>query len=117
MGTITLLLPPDLSLDAVSELEHAGMLGGQDNMPYNAQVTVEPDRLLVTRGAEDSGYVIAPWAVDGAGLLMTASPTVIERPQSYQLQLELARGKVNQVRSQAADWLMGGLQMTPDLGE
>jgi hypothetical protein len=117
MGTITLLLPPDLSVDAANELEGSGMLGGQDSMPYAAQVAVEPDRLLVHRPIEDSGYVISPWQVNGAGLLMTATPTVIERAQPYQLQLELARGKVNQVRGQAADWLMGGLVMEPDLSE
>jgi hypothetical protein len=117
MGTITFLLPPSLSLDDINELDHAGMLGGQDSMPYAAHITVEPSQLRVARGTDESGYVMAPWKVDGAGLLMTTTPTVIERPQPYQLQLELARGKVNQVRSQTADWLMGGLQMPPDLAE
>ena len=103
MGTLTFHLPADLPLDAAGELEHAGMLGGQDNMPYAAQIVVEPDRLLVARNTDESGYVMAPWEVEGAGRLMTATPTVIERDQPYQLQVELARGKVNQVRSQSAD--------------
>ena len=42
---------------------------------------------------------------------MTTSPTLMERDPPYQLQVELARGKVNQLRNQAADWLSGGLQM------
>ena len=117
MGTITFQLPSGLSLDTANELEHAGMLGGQDNMPYAAQVFVEPGELVVSRHTEESGYVMAPWEIEGAGLLMTATPTVIERAQPYQLQVELARGKVNQLRGQAADWLMGGLQVSPDLGE
>src|SRR5262245_39977371 len=117
MGTLTFQLPPDLTPDAANELDHAGMLGGQDNMPYAAQVVVEPDQLVVARGTEESGYVMAPWEVEEAGLLMTATPTVIERDQPYQLQVELARGKVNQVRCQAADWLMGGLQVPPELDE
>src|SRR6266545_902735 len=117
MGTITFLLPPDLSPESITELEHAGMIGGQDNMPFAARIIVEPNQLRVARGTDESGYVIAPWHIDGAGLLMTATPTVIERPQPYQLQLELARGKVNQIRSQTADWLMGGLQMPADLNE
>src|SRR5262245_16798872 len=111
MGTLTFHLPPDLPLDAAAELEHAGMLGGQDNMPYAAQVAVEPGDLIVSRNTEESGYVMAPWEVEGAGLLMTATPTVIERAEPYQLQAELARGKVNQVRAQEADWRMGGLQI------
>jgi hypothetical protein len=117
MGTISFQLPPDLPLDAAGELEHAGMLGGQDNMPDAAQVNVEPGQLFVSRSGDESGYVMAPWEVEGAGLVMTATPTVIERDQPYQLQVELARGKVNQVRCQAADWMMGGLQMAPELSD
>ena len=49
------------------------------------------------------------------GVLMTSTATVIERPQPYHLALELARGKVNQVRGQAADWLQGGLQVPVSL--
>jgi hypothetical protein len=117
MGTITFLLPPKLSPDEATELEHAGMIGGQDNMPFAAHIIVEPQRLGVVRSTDESGYVTAPWHVEDAGLLMTATPTVIERQQPYQLSLELARGKVNQVRGQTADWLMGGLQMDADLDE
>ncbi len=117
MGTISFHLPSGLALDTANELEHAGMLGGQDNMPYAAQILLEPGEMLVSRHTEESGYVMAPWEIEGAGLLMTATPTVIERAEPYQLQVELARGKVNQVRAQAADWLMGGLQMPPELSE
>src|SRR6266545_3836603 len=68
MGTITFLLPPDLSPESITELEHAGMIGGQDNMPFAARIIVEPNQLRVARGTDESGYVIAPWHVDGAGL-------------------------------------------------
>ena len=37
----------------------------------------------------------------------------MERAAPYRLLLELARGKVNQVRCQAADWRMGGLHIGP----
>jgi hypothetical protein len=48
---------------------------------------------------------------------MTSSATLMEREASYQLQVELARGKVNQLRCQAADWRTGGLNMPADLSE
>src|SRR5262245_46541734 len=117
MGTISFLLPSDITPEASAELERAGMVGGQDIMPFRTQLSIAPGRLNVTRGTDESGYLIAPWDVDGAGRLMVSSPTVIERPQPYQLQLELARGKVNQIRMQCADWVMGGLTMTPGLPE
>ncbi len=42
---------------------------------------------------------------------MALSATLMERLAPYHLPLELARGKINQVRGQAADWIMGGLMM------
>ena len=41
----------------------------------------------------------------------------MERPEPYQLVVELARGKINQIRGQAADWQTGGLILTPALRE
>ena len=46
---------------------------------------------------------------------MTGSATLMERPRPYLLLTEMARGKLNQVRNQAADWIAGGLQMPPAL--
>jgi hypothetical protein len=46
---------------------------------------------------------------------MLSTATLIERPAPYQLVTELLRGKVNVLRNQSADWLMGGLQTAPDL--
>lgn len=117
MGTISFLLPTDITPEASAELERAGMVGGQDTMPFRTQINIGPGQLSITRPTDESGYLVAPWDVDGAGLLMVSSPTVIERPQPYQFQLELARGKVNQIRTQCADWVMGGLTMTPGLPE
>ena len=47
---------------------------------------------------------------------MLSSATLMERPKPYPLVIELARGKVNQLRGQAADWGMGGLLMPEILG-
>ena len=46
---------------------------------------------------------------------MGATATLMERPHPYQLLVELARGKVNQLRCQASDWQAGGLQISSDL--
>src|SRR5262249_25767605 len=72
-------------------------------------------QLRTRRLMDESGYLVAPWAVDGAGLLMGTTATLMERPRPYSLLVELARGKINQMRCQAADWRMGGLQLGPEL--
>jgi hypothetical protein len=115
MGTISFLLPTGLSAEATSALDRACMAGGPDNMPWPTEVRVEDHLLTLRRGVDESGYLVIPWQAPSAGLLMSGSATLMERPQPYHLDIELARGKVNQVRSQAWDWQAGGLQLAPEL--
>jgi hypothetical protein len=109
MGTMSFRLPAGLSAESLQELERAAVAGGPDNMPWPTRVRVEPGLLTAYREVDESGCLAAPWDVKGAGRLMTATATLMERPDPYDCQLELARGKVNQVRSQASDWQAGGL--------
>src|SRR2546428_123417 len=117
MGTMTFLLPPELSDEAAQELRHACVAGGPDNMPWPTRVQVESGRLTVQRDVDESGYLIAPWEINGGGRLMATTATLMERPLAYHLLVELARGKVNQLRCQAADWQAGGLQMPASVDE
>ena len=117
MGMMKFLLPADLSGDAVLELERTCVAGGQDNMPFPTQVLIESGEMTVIRGIDESGCVFAPWEVNGSGQIMAGSATLMERPQPYHLLIELARGKLNQIRGQVSDWVMGGLQVTESLAE
>lgn len=113
MGTMTFRLPPNLSAEAQADLERAGIAGGQDCMPFATQVAIEYQSLVVSRSVDESGFLLVPWDVDGVGRLMVSSGTLMERAAPYDIRTELARGKINQLRSQMADWLMGGL-VPPD---
>jgi hypothetical protein len=115
MGTMNFQLPGDLAPETARELERACVIGGPDNMPWPTHVRLSANRLSVQRDVDESGSLLAPWPVNGAGQIMTATATLMEREQPYQFQIELARGKVNQLRCQAADWRAGGLQMPPEL--
>jgi hypothetical protein len=115
MGTLVFELPGDLPADDVTLLEHAYVAGGQDGMPYLTRAVVEPGKLSLSRDVDESGFLVAPWTIPNAGRFLVASATLIERDRPYQLPLELARGKVNQLRSQASDWQMGGLQLPMNL--
>jgi hypothetical protein len=117
MGVMNFLLPAGLSPDALRELGRASVAGGQDTMPYPTAVQLRDHFMTLRRGVDESGMLLLPWPVDDAGQLMFSSATLMERPATYYLPLELARGKVNQVRSQAADWLQGGLDMPAPLAE
>jgi hypothetical protein len=117
MGTMIFLLPPELSPDAHSDLERVWVAAGPEFMPWPTRVQVELNRLIVQRHVGESGYLVAPWNIDGAGRLMGTSGTLIERSLPYQLVLELARGKVHQLRSQAIHWQEEGLLLPADLEE
>src|SRR5438132_2555835 len=117
MGTVSFLLPKGLSADVLRELERACMAGGPDNMPWPTEVVVNADQLTLRRTVDESGYLVAPWDIEGFGRLMGTSATLMERPAPYHLQVELARGKINQLRGQAADWRAGGLQVPSGLSQ
>jgi Glycosyl hydrolase family 10 len=116
MGTTTFQLPAEVSADAVRELEHSYLAGGPDNMPWVTFVQpAADDQLQLIRPVEESGYLSAPWSVSDGSLLMSTTGTLMERPRPYHLLVELARGKVNQVRCQESDWRAGGLAVHPQL--
>jgi hypothetical protein len=87
------------------------MAGGPDTMHWPLEKRFAAGHMVVSRSEDESGSLVAPSAVDGVGWLMGSTGTLIERNRPYHLLIELARGKLNQVRSQAADWVLGGLPM------
>src|SRR6266852_3438638 len=95
MGTISFLLPSGLSPEATRALERACLAGGPDNMPWPTDARVENGRLTLRRSVDESGYLVVPWQIADAGLLMAISSTLMERLEPYDLTIELARGKVN----------------------
>jgi hypothetical protein len=115
MGTMAFQLPASLSADAARELKRTCMAGGPDNMPWPSELNLARGQLSVSRIVDESGYLLVPWQINSSGWLMGTSATLIERAQPYNLLVELARGKVNQVRSQTFDWRAGGLVVSPEL--
>jgi hypothetical protein len=111
MGTMTFLLPANLSPELVRELER-GWVASTDHMPWPTRVQVKDNQLIVEKQVNESGYLVAPWRIEGAGQLMTASATLMERPVPYHLLVELARGKLHQLRRQAASWQEDGLVLS-----
>ncbi|MFO0928290.1 MAG: hypothetical protein U0736_14830 [Gemmataceae bacterium] len=113
MATMTFQLPAGLSPELGRELERSSLAGGPDSMPCTTAFRFRDDQLKLMSPAEDSAYLVAPWTVDELGTVMGTSATLMERTAPYRLLVEIARGKVNQVRNQAANWAAGGLHI-PD---
>jgi len=112
MGIVSFLLPESLTPDAERCLNRASLVGGYDLTPVPAYRRIRDGVLTLTKDASESGYVSLPWPLPGLGEPLCRSSTLRERTEPYNLLIELARGELNQVRTQTAEWQMIGLEIT-----
>ena len=110
MGVMKFRLnPPDLATRH-SELRKAFMTG-LDRTPGRSAIDLRPGLLICHRDTPESGRLNVPWPIVGFGQPMIATATLGERQTAYDLAVELARGKLNDVLNQASDWRQMGLDV------
>lgn len=114
MGSISFLLPDPVPPAAIPLLANATFAAGYDMAPVPGNVSIQDNRLTITRNLDESGYLLVPWPVGQFGTVVSASSTLREATTSYRLLLELARGKLNQVRTHTAEWEAIGLRLPPE---
>ncbi|MCS6976598.1 MAG: endo-1,4-beta-xylanase [Gemmatales bacterium] len=115
MVSYSFLLPESLPEPVSQGLSRAFLLSGTEYVPWPTEVLLKDNELTVQCHANESSCLSAPWPVDGRGHVLHTSGNLMPRGEPYHLVLELARGKVNHVRTQAADWEMGGLVISDEL--
>jgi hypothetical protein len=106
MGLMRFISPPDRIGDETVEQAY---LSGFDRIPWQVHVRRTDGELVLERSASDSGTLHIPWRVPGFGPVVLSTATLMERQDAYYLPLELARGKLGQVRKQLAVWEIDGL--------
>jgi len=106
------ITPPDLP--GLPDLRKA-YVTGLDRTPERLAVDLRPGLMICQRESPESGRLSVPWRVDGFGSPVLATATLAERADPYDLAVELARGELNDVRNQAADWVQMGLKAPPEL--
>jgi hypothetical protein len=90
-------------------------IAGLDRIPLPSRIRLEDGMLSIERSGSESVVLYVPWEVPGHGVLVVATGTLRERPEPYRLPLELARGKIGQVRNQLGDWQLVGLTVPADV--
>lgn len=110
MGQTSFRLSPDFTPAEAAAVARATLCGGYDLAPVPTRGATETGVLTLTRDADESGHLACPWPADGGESVLLTS-TLRERPEPYDLALELARGRVNQIRNQVADWLQMGFEL------
>ncbi|MEX0613919.1 MAG: endo-1,4-beta-xylanase, partial [Pirellulales bacterium] len=94
-------IPPD-------GLDHIHICG-PDDLPWFARVYFSGEHLVIERNESESGRVFVPWRIGQGGPILVGTSTLMERDEPYLLEVELARGMINCLRTQLAMWEMMGL--------
>ncbi len=90
-------------------------MAGMDGSPWLSHNTYDDHTLTIERGADESGNLFVPWPTEHHGMAVLSTPSLREGNGTYSLPLEIARGTVNRVRCQAADWQHAGLEFNQEL--
>lgn len=107
MGRMRFIVsPPSYITD---EMAQQAYLSGLDRIPWETQVRYINGELVLERTVSEAGVLHIPWPVEGYGQLVLSTGTLMERLEPYHLPLELARGKIAQIRSQQSEWEALGL--------
>ncbi len=116
MGVMKFRLPPNEALRGVPDFRKA-YITGLDRTPGRLAVELRNGVMTCARDSTESGRLFVPWPIEGFGMPLVGTATLAERPAPYTLAVELARGKLNDIRNQLADWLQLGLRSTPELDQ
>jgi hypothetical protein len=116
MGVLKFLLP---SNDLARRLPgfRKAYITGLDRTPGRLSVEFRNGLMACFRETSESGRLFVPWPIAGYGTPVVGTATLAERSTPYVLALELARGKLNDVRNQMADWVQMGLRGSPELDQ
>jgi hypothetical protein len=115
MGSMNFHVPGTLPAGGAFALERAQFVGGYDRSPFPTRVDHRTGLLALTKAQNESCSVSAPWPLAGLGFPVSTTATLREKAEPYHLLVELARGKLNQLRNAVAELKMQGLEPSADV--
>jgi hypothetical protein len=110
MGVIRFRVVPGARLADWPEAQGA-YLTGADGRIFSTRVELEGDVLGCRRSSSESCKLHVAYPVSGFGQPVLSTASLPERETPYVLAVELARGRIVQLRNQAATWEQSGLQI------
>jgi hypothetical protein len=88
---------------------HRAYISGVDQAAWPTRVELDGKLLTCRRQNSDSGKLNVAWPVPGFGRPIVTTASLPERDEPYVLAVELARGKIVQIRNQVAFWHAAGM--------
>jgi hypothetical protein len=112
MGVMRFAVYPETLLEEWPELQRA-YVSGFDGRVFPTRVEVEGNIIACRRTNADSGKVHVALPIPGFGRPTVSTSSLPEREAPFLLAVELARGRISQLRDQLAAWEMAGMAV-PD---
>jgi hypothetical protein len=116
MGLMRFIVHPESILADWPEI-YRGYLCGADGRVFATRIEVEGNTVLCRRTTSESAKFYVGWPISGYGRPVTGTASLPEREEPYLLAVELARGKIVQIRNQASQWEVAGMVMPADFAE
>ena len=116
MGLICFAVHPASLIDDWPEV-YRGYLTGADGRVFSTRIEVNEANICCRRTSSESCKFHVAWPVPGFGRPVIATASLPERDEPYLLPVELARGKIVQVRNQASQWELSGMRVPPEFAE
>lgn len=88
-----------------------------DGRVFQGRIELAGNVLSCTRANSDSGKLHVAWPVPGMGRPVLTTASLPESDHPYLLTLELARGKIGELRDQAFQWQFAGMSISPEYQE
>jgi GH35 family endo-1,4-beta-xylanase len=90
---------------------HRGYLSGADGRIYHTRIELEGNLVGCRRSSSESCKFNVAWPIPELGTVMVQTASLPERDAPYLLAVELARGKIVQVRNQSSTWELSGIEL------
>ena len=116
MGSIRFAVYPATLLDDWPEV-FAGYLTGADGRIFSTRIEISGNVVNCRRATSESAKFHVVWPVKDFGRLVLPTASLPEREEPYLMALELARGKIVQIRDQAAQWELAGMRIPAEFVE
>lgn len=86
-------------------------LFGQDEIPIRSQLDFVDGEILGVRQSDTSVGLSTLWPIKGFGKVLLQTTRLPERDEPYNLNIEIARGKLLRISQKRGDWSLGELRL------
>jgi len=108
MGVMRFLIHPPSVVSDCPEIYRA-YISGFDGRVFPTRVEIDGHLMACRRPVAESGKLYVSWPVEGFGAPVLGTSSLSEREEPYILAVELARGKISEVREQVSSWELQGM--------